>query len=159
MLMRLLDGPALQVAQAALSGLSQRQEAIAANIANIDTPGYQRKDVSFEDTLRAQLAGGGAGGTDGTGGTGGGARSAAGAVALSRTDPRHISDGGSGGDSGGGLGGGSNPRDVVSSRNDANTVGVDEEMIRLVETQLRYQALSQSLGSRISTLRTVIRGQ
>ena len=138
MLMRLLDGPALQVAQAALSGLSQRQEAIAANIANIDTPGYQRKDVSFEDALRAQIAGG-----------------ATNAVSLNRTDPRHLSD-----DSSGGLsGGGSSPRDLVSSRNDANTVGVDEEMTRMVETQLRYQALSQSLGSRISTLRTVIRGQ
>ena len=139
MLMRLLDGPALQVAQAALSGLSQRQEAIAANIANIDTPGYQRKDVSFEDALRAQIAGGAASG-----------------VSLSRTDPRHLSD-----DSGGGglTGSGSSPRDLVSSRNDANTVGVDEEMTRMVETQLRYQALSQSLGSRISTLRTVIRGQ
>ena len=157
MLMRLLDGPVLQAAQAALSGLSQRQEAIAANIANIDTPGYQRKDVSFEDALRAQLAGGTA---SNTGGAAGGAGNA---VALRRTDPRHIADGDSGGGGiggvGDGAGSGSSPRDVVSSRNDANTVSIDEEMTRLVETQLRYQALSQSLGSRISTLRTVVRGQ
>jgi flagellar basal body rod protein FlgB len=31
-------------------------------------------------------------------------------------------------------------------------------MTLMVETQLRYQALTQSLGRRIGTLRTVIRG-
>lgn len=37
---------------------SLRQEAIAANIANVDTPGYRRVDVApdFEAQLRSQLA-------------------------------------------------------------------------------------------------------
>lgn len=157
MLMRLLDGASLQAAQTALTGLSQRQEAIAANIANIDTPGYQRKAVSFEEALKAQLAGE-------TGGMLGTGDAAGGDVTLSVTDPHHITDGGSAGGIGGSLGfgapgDGGTPRDVVSSRNDQNSVGIDEEMTNLVDTQLRYQALSQSLGSRISTLRTVIRGQ
>src|SRR3954453_5075353 len=30
-----------------ISGASQRQEALAANLANADTPGYQRVDVDF----------------------------------------------------------------------------------------------------------------
>ena len=29
-----------------------RQKAIASNVANIDTPGYKRKEVSFEDQLQ-----------------------------------------------------------------------------------------------------------
>jgi flagellar basal-body rod protein FlgB len=35
----------------ALSGLSARQNAIADNIANIETPGYQAKKVKFEEAL------------------------------------------------------------------------------------------------------------
>ncbi len=46
----------------ALDGLSLRQRAIAENIANINTPGYQAKRVQFEDALRAAIA-------DGTGAT------------------------------------------------------------------------------------------
>ncbi len=35
----------------ALSGLNARQNAIADNIANIETPGYQAKKVKFEEAL------------------------------------------------------------------------------------------------------------
>lgn len=38
-----------------LDGLSQRQETIATNIANIDTPGYLTHDVLFEQQLQASL--------------------------------------------------------------------------------------------------------
>ncbi len=34
---------------------SKRQELIASNIANIDTPGYVAKDISFEETLQEAL--------------------------------------------------------------------------------------------------------
>jgi flagellar basal-body rod protein FlgB len=34
-----------------LSGASLRQEAIAANIANVNTPGYRRQDVDFASAL------------------------------------------------------------------------------------------------------------
>ena len=37
----------------ALAGSARRQTAIASNIANVNTPGYQRKDVSFADQLHA----------------------------------------------------------------------------------------------------------
>jgi flagellar basal-body rod protein FlgB len=99
--------------------------------------------VSFEDSLRAQISG---------------EAGASGDLSLGRTNARHLNlEGGAGTH---GLGGSATqPRDVVSARNDKNSVGVDEEMTLLVDTQLRYQALSQSLGTRLSTLRTVIRGQ
>ncbi|GAA4188956.1 flagellar basal body rod protein FlgB [Microbacterium oryzae] len=42
----------------ALDGLSLRQRAIADNVANINTPGYQAKRVRFEDELRAAVAAG-----------------------------------------------------------------------------------------------------
>jgi flagellar basal-body rod protein FlgB len=37
----------------ALSGSSLRQQAIAQNIANVNTPGYRRQDVDFQSALHA----------------------------------------------------------------------------------------------------------
>ena len=43
---------------AALTGLNQRAKVTADNIANIDTPGFLAGRVSFESTLRSELANG-----------------------------------------------------------------------------------------------------
>ena len=43
---------------AALTGLQQRAEVTADNIANVDTPGFLASRVSFESTLRNELANG-----------------------------------------------------------------------------------------------------
>ena len=40
----------------AIMGASARQQAIAENLANVDTPGYQRVDVDFHTTLRDAMA-------------------------------------------------------------------------------------------------------
>jgi flagellar basal-body rod protein FlgB len=37
----------------ALAGSSLRQQAIAKNIANVNTPGYRRQDVDFQSALQA----------------------------------------------------------------------------------------------------------
>src|SRR3954469_15221386 len=37
----------------ALSGASLRQQAIAQNVANVNTPGYRRQDVDFQSALHA----------------------------------------------------------------------------------------------------------
>jgi flagellar basal-body rod protein FlgB len=44
-----------QALQAAISGASARQNALAANIANADTPGYRRVDVDFHSALAAAM--------------------------------------------------------------------------------------------------------
>ncbi len=139
MLGSILDGGALAAARAALTGLSRRHEATSANIANIETPGYQRREVQFESalrqTLRSQL--------DGAGDP----------RILTRTDPGHLTAGGTAGAQRGSV-----PRDLISSRNDGNNVSIDEEMLILADTQIRFQALTQTLGRRLTTLRSVIRG-
>jgi len=38
-----------------VNGLAARQDAIANNIANIETPGYQARKVEFEDALRGAV--------------------------------------------------------------------------------------------------------
>jgi flagellar basal-body rod protein FlgB len=40
----------------ALQGTSARQAALAGNLANANTPGYQRRDVDFQGALSAALA-------------------------------------------------------------------------------------------------------
>jgi flagellar basal-body rod protein FlgB len=37
----------------ALTGASLRQQAIASNIANVNTPGYRRQDVDFQSALQS----------------------------------------------------------------------------------------------------------
>jgi flagellar basal-body rod protein FlgB len=52
--------PLLQVLQSYLQTNTERQQLITSNMANIDTPGYQARDLNFEQTL--QRAEGGADG-------------------------------------------------------------------------------------------------
>jgi flagellar basal-body rod protein FlgB len=123
------------VARAWLQGLGRRQEAISNNIANIDTPGYHAQDVPFEAELRRALANG--------------------TVGLATTDPRHINPGGRQG-SGIGL---QQAQQLTSSRLDSNDVDIDQEMVKLSETQMRYQAASTALTQRFATIREVMRTQ
>ena len=51
MLQRLLNTDTFLTAQGALDGLSARHSAIADNISNVNTPGYKRKEVPFEEAL------------------------------------------------------------------------------------------------------------
>ena len=39
----------------AVNGLDARQQSIAANVSNLETPGYRARVVNFEDSLRAAL--------------------------------------------------------------------------------------------------------
>jgi len=41
----------------AIGGAAQRHTALANNLANVNTPGYQRVDVDFHGTLAAAMAG------------------------------------------------------------------------------------------------------
>ena len=50
--MDFIDSRTREIGAMALDGLYERQKAISANTVNILTPGYQRKVVSFEDSLR-----------------------------------------------------------------------------------------------------------
>ncbi len=53
----LFDTTSLALSKA-IEGASARQQAIAENLANVDTPGYQRVDVDFHSTLRDAMASG-----------------------------------------------------------------------------------------------------
>jgi len=143
MLRSILDSSALSAARAALDGLTRRQEAVSSNVANIDTAGYGRRAVDFERELARAV------------GWPGPARPE---TTLRRTHAAHLDGAGAAAISGDDPNPERAVRDVVSARNDSNQVSIDEEMVLLAETQIRYQALSQSVGKRLATLRSVIRG-
>lgn len=50
---------ALRFQQEALNLRAQRQEILAANIANADTPGYQARDLDFASELKKSWCAGG----------------------------------------------------------------------------------------------------
>jgi len=53
-----LFDPVQNALTAAMQGSQVRQTALADNLANVDTPGYVRKDVDFHDALRAAMGSG-----------------------------------------------------------------------------------------------------
>jgi flagellar basal-body rod protein FlgB len=54
----MLDDVSVDALQAAMRGLSARQRAISDDIANVDTPFYRARSVSFEGDLKRALDGG-----------------------------------------------------------------------------------------------------
>jgi flagellar basal-body rod protein FlgB len=132
--MNIFGDRGVETASAWLRGLSRRQEAISNNIANIDTPGYTRQEAPFESELRRAL---------GTGPS-----------QLATTDPRHIRAGTGAHDQ---LGVQATQL-LNSARRDGNDVDVDQEMVLLAETQMRYQAAASALSTKISILREILRG-
>ena len=138
----LFNDPTAKALKTALSGLQMRQQAIANNIANVDTPEYKAQAVSFEDALRAELAGPPK------------RQPTLQMLGLDTTDAHHI------------------PLQPIvktyeakpvtqlstegSMRNDGNNVDVEREMTKLAETQVTYNALGQMTSAKLGLLRTAI---
>ena len=51
--------PLLQLLQGYLKVTSDRQQMVAGNMANVDTPGYHTKDINFEAAMQAAINRGG----------------------------------------------------------------------------------------------------
>ena len=49
--MDLISSRTIEILDRGMDGLMERQHAISSNIANVMTPGYQRKEVAFESQL------------------------------------------------------------------------------------------------------------
>ena len=64
----MFESVTINALSSALDGLALRQQTIAQNIANVNTPGYHAKTVSFENALAQSVAAGSgvAGATTGT---------------------------------------------------------------------------------------------
>lgn len=121
----------------ALAVRGRRNEMIADNMANADTPDYKARDLDF----RAALAAASPGGTGG--------------VSLSTTRGNHIA----GGAGGSGAEGAVQYRVPLAPSLDGNTVDVQVEQAAFAENSVRYQATLTFLNSRLRGLMTAITGQ
>ncbi len=146
-----LIDPAQRVLTSALDGLALREQAVAANLSNIDTPGYQAETVDFETELQAQMAGAldaspmalnaptlGQSAALGLARTGGG--QFAGAVAADTASRTPLAS----------------RSQASAQRVDGNTVNVDEEMTALAETQLKYTSVSRMITGRLGMLKDAV---
>jgi len=129
----------LRFNETALNLRAQRQQLLASNIANADTPNYKARDIDFAKTLQGAMAG---------------KSSTVPPVELARTSAAHIA-GKSQGDSG--IGG--SPllyRTVTQGSVDGNTVDMDVERSQFTDNALRYEAGVTSVNGQIKNLLAAI---
>mgnify|MGYP002857096716 CR=1 FL=1 len=117
----------------AADGSWQRNEAIANNIANVDTPNYKRQDVSFEEELKHALKASKYKSLDSK-------VSEINNGKLSHIEPRTYTDYAS-----------------FSYRLDDNNVDIDNENVELASNQIKYNGIASSLNSEFSNLKAVIK--
>ena len=117
----------VQAMGAYMTRLTQRLQIINSNVANIDTPDYKTKDISFYATMQELLSDN--------------------ALELRKTDRGHMEGWSI-------IPGQAQPFEEqgLISRVDRNNVNLDREMMKLSETSFGYALISQALKGKFRTL-------
>lgn len=126
----------LEIHQSALNLQAQRQQLLASNIANADTPNYKARDIDFREALKGAVGG------------------RMGPLALSTTRPGHL-----GGDSSNPLDGLAKYRTEFQSSVDGNTVNMDVERAAFAENAIHYEASITFINGLLSGMQRAITGQ
>ncbi len=121
--------------QNALNLRAHRQQVLASNIANADTPNYKARDIDFAKELqRAQGA-------------------QAGSLNLNATSAGHMQA------SGGTLNAQALYRVPVQPSIDGNTVDMDVERAQFADNAIHYQFVLDRISSKFKTMQSAIRGE
>jgi flagellar basal-body rod protein FlgB len=123
--------------RAAANLRAYRQELLASNIANADTPHYKAKDIDFAAALRGAMAG-----------------QAGGDVALARTSPRHLS-----GEAASPYAAAIRYRTEFQAAVDGNTVNMDVERSAFAENAIQLESALTFIREKFRGLQTAIQGQ
>ncbi len=107
----------------------KRESVIANNIANVDTPGYKRKDLNFEGVLTEELGKCKHRSLD----------SKVSELDMSKLNPTVYTDSSN-----------------YSYREDGNNVDIDTENVELASEQIRYEGLTSSISSQFDRIKSVI---
>lgn len=126
----------IRFVQTALNMRASRQEILASNIANADTPNYKARDLNFSATLKSAM---GAGGVTGV-------------LPLARTEMAHLNGIGPGASAKNGL----LYRSTVQPSLDGNTVDMDVERAHFTENALHYQFLLDRASGTFKTLQMAV---
>jgi flagellar basal-body rod protein FlgB len=133
------DSAVFGLLQNALRAAELRQTVYSNNVANVDTPGYKRQDVEFEDILNQNLLD----------------------VPVAEPGTRFIPVQNPAASDWENL---ANVSPVVIQDNtskvdnNGNNVDIDAEMAKLAMNQIRYNALIQDVNIRLNRLRSAING-
>ncbi len=125
----------LQFHAQALNVRAFRQQLLASNIANADTPGYKARDVDFGKSLKDAVAG------------------RAQNVSLVRTAAAHLAPATQSQATGAVL-----YRSVVQPAIDGNTVDMDVERAQFADNALHYEANLQFINSKLKAILAAIQG-
>ncbi|AHE70058.1 MULTISPECIES: flagellar basal body rod protein FlgB [Enterobacter] len=127
---------AFRFQQQALGLLSRRQDILASNIANADTPGYQARDIDFTGQLKQAMENN---------------SMAKSPVSLSLTSQRHIEAKAKPFDDSQLL-----YRVPDQPSADGNTVDMDRERVNFADNAMKYQSSLTFLGADIKKMMTVL---
>lgn len=131
--MDIFNSPMFNLLQRGLDASALRQRVIANNVANLNTPGFKKSYVSFEEQLKAAMESGGG--------------------PLKGAHPLHI------GVSNMDVKPEVKQVKDTTMRYDGNNVDIDEEMVNLAATTIEYDVISQGLIDRFNVLSMVIGGR
>lgn len=137
--MELTNLPMFGFMRERLNWLNQRQEVVAQNIANADTPKYQGRDIKeikFDDVMRQN-------------------RRNDLQVNVRRTDPNHIEGRKR---SGNGFKE-SDVRRPYETAPDGNAVVLEEQMVKMNETSINHNAMTQLYRKHMSMFKSVIKAK
>lgn len=123
----------------ALQLRAERQQVLAANIANADTPEYKARDFDFRKAL--SLA------TD--------PAAPAGGIAATTTAPAHLAARGTAG----GFAAALQYTQPEQASVDGNTVDLNRERANFADNAIRYEATLRFINSRVRTMLTAIKGE
>ena len=129
-----INDKTIQALAASLKFRQLRQELIASNIANAETPGYKAKELNFEEALARALD------VDEE-------------QTLKTTDGKHFNVGG---------GGFKNLEPEITEESngivspDGNTVDRDKEMAEMAENKIMYDASVQLLNKKLALMKYAI---
>ncbi|MCE5182881.1 MAG: flagellar basal body rod protein FlgB [Betaproteobacteria bacterium] len=125
----------LKFAQDALNLRAYRQQVLASNIANADTPNYKARDIDFAKELqRAQGV-------------------QVGKLGMNTTSQGHLQA------QGGALNAQPLYRSAVQPSIDGNTVDMDVERAQFTDNAIHYQFLIEQMRGKFNTMQSAVRGE
>ena len=116
----------------ALNYSATKQKVISQNIANVDTPNYKAKDVRFKEAFNEALGD---------------------SLVTNRTNDRHFMFKKTNQTSSSII-----SKNPVTYNESGNSVDIDQEMANLATNQIYYNALTDRISGKFSSLQNVIRG-
>lgn len=116
----------------ALNYSSLKNQVVSQNIANVDTPKYRAKDVSFQSAFQSAIET---------------------SLKANRSDDRHYEFSNKKPSQGAVIN-----RNNVQYNHNGNSVDLDKEMADLATNQIYYHALTDRMNGKFASLQNVIKG-